>query len=192
LEEWQKITGRSVAGDIWKIHRTLTQLDSDRVLISGQSGEVHKGNYWRPGDVADSKITATEVLKRCNFQPHPVVLKATEEWLTGLSDVNTFVKLDLVHIEQRLSCWGAIQSFGNLTSKFEIPPSGSRVVFKSMMRLPHHFRLKKQLPYEICKTEWPELLQLPFNEYPGVYGYFRSRARRFKKMVKQMIEDRRN
>jgi hypothetical protein len=96
--------------------------------------------------------------------------------------------LDLVHIEQRMSCWGAIQGYGNSTSAFEISPLGSRIVFQCMMRLPHKFRKKQRLPYEICRSQWPELLQLPFNEYPGVYGYFRSRAKRFKKMVKRMIE----
>ncbi len=61
LDRWQCIPGKSVAGDIWKIHKTLTQLDPNRVLMTGQSGEVHRGNYWRPGDTADTRITASEL-----------------------------------------------------------------------------------------------------------------------------------
>lgn len=188
LEQWQYRVGRSVAGDIWKIHKTLAQLDPARVLMSGQSGEVHRGNYWRPGDKADSKITAAELLKRAKFPLHPVLIKATEEWLAGTKPFSTYVMLDLVHIEQRMSCWGALQHFGNITSALEISPLGSRLVFYNMMRLPHKYRKKQQLPYDICRKLWPELLQQPFNNYPGVYGFFRSRVKRLKKMVKHMIE----
>lgn len=187
LTRWQYVTGRSVAGGIWIIHKTLTQVDPTRVLMSGQSGEVHRGNYWRPGDTATSKISAEEILKRCKFPPHPVLVQATEEWLASLQQFNTFVMLDMVHIEQRMACWGAIQHFGNETSALEISPLGSRLVFTNMMRLPHKYRKLQRMPHDICKLAWPELLQLPFNEYPGIRGFFRSRYKKVKKMVKRMI-----
>jgi hypothetical protein len=188
LEQWLITTGKSVAGDVWKISKTLTQLDASRVFMSGQSGEVHRGNYWRRGDTADKKITASELLKRSKFPLHPLLLNATEKWLDELKFLNTFNTLDLVHIEQRMSCWGSIQAFGNRTSLFEISPLGSRLVFQSMMKLPHKYRKKQQLPYDICKKVWPELLQLPFNEYPGIYGFFRSKAKKLKKMYFRMKE----
>jgi len=187
LRQWQYITGRSVAGEIWKISKTLTQLDPERVLMSGQSGEVHRGNYWRPGDTFDRKISATELVQRFKMPLHPVLIKATEEWLAETEYLNTFNMLDLVHIEQRMSCWGSIQGFGNITSAFELSPLGSRVVFQSMMRLPHKYRKRQQLPYDICRTAWPELMQLPFNEYPGIYGYFRGKYRKMKKKIKRML-----
>jgi hypothetical protein len=187
LDRWQFITGKSVSGGIWKIHKTLTQLDPCRVLLTGQSGEVHKGNYWRPGDTSDGKITATELLKRCKFPAHPLLLKATEDWLAELTHLSTFNMLDLVHIEQRMSCWGAIQSYGNSTSAFEIAPLSSRSIFQSMMRFPIWYRKKVQLPYDICKKAWPELLKQPFNEYPGIYGYLNSKVKIVKKMVKTIV-----
>jgi hypothetical protein len=188
LDQWQFITGKSIAGGVWKIHKTLFQLDPQRVFMSGQSGEVHRGNYWRPGDRADKKITATNLLKRIKFPPHPVLLKETDQWLKELEGFSTFIMLDLVHIEQRMSCWGAISHFGNLTSAFEISPLGSRVIFQNMMRLPHKYRKKQQLPYDICKSLWPELLKFPFNEYPGMYGYLRGKARKAKKNLKRRFE----
>lgn len=188
LDRWQHITGRSVAGDIWTISKTLTQLDPARVLMSGQSGEVHRGNFWRDGDTFDCKITATELVKRFKLPLHPVLIKATEEWLAETTYLNTFNMLDLVHIEQRMSCWGAIQGYGNTTSAFELSPLGSRTVFQNMMRLPHKYRKKQQLPYDICRKAWPELLTFPFNEYPGIYGYFRGKVRKLKKKVKRMMD----
>ncbi len=95
--------------------------------------------------------------------------------------------LDLIHIEQRMSCWGALQSYGNFTSAFEISPLSSRLIFQNMMRLPHKYRKKQQLPYDICKYVWPELLKQPFNEYPGIYGYFHSKYKKAKKMIKRMV-----
>ena len=188
LEQWLYMTGNSVAGDIWKIHKTLSQLDADRVLMSGQSGEVHRGNYWRPGDTAEMKITPEMLLKRTKFPQHPVLLKASEEWLAEFENLTAFNILDLVHIEQRMACWGAIQAYGNSTSVFEISPLSSRLIFQTMMRLPHPYRKRQQLPYDICKKAWPDLLKLPFNEYPGLYGYFRSKAKKVKKMYKRMVE----
>jgi hypothetical protein len=87
-----------------------------------------------------------------------------------------------------MSCWGALAGLGNYYSVCEIPPLSSRLIFQSMMRLPHDYRRKQQLPYDICKEAWPELLKLPFNEYPGLYGYFRSKVRKLKKAVKRVIQ----
>ncbi len=178
-----------MAGGIWKISKTLTQLDPKRIMMSGQSGEVHRGNAWRHGDTATSKISAAELLKRYKFPLHPVLVGATEEWLASHKHYNTFVMLDLVHIEQRMSCWGALQAFGNTTSALEISPLSSRLIFQSMMRLPHKYRKKQQLPYDISKKLWPELLKHPFNEFPGVYGYFNSKVKKLKKFVKKYVRN---
>lgn len=187
LEQWLTLTGLSVAGKIWQIHKTIEQLDSKRVLLPGTSGEVHKGVYWKSHDRAETKITAPDVLTRCKLPHHPALLQATEAWLAELQFLNAFGVLDLVHIEQRLGCWAAPQHYGNTTSAFEIATFNSRPVFHTMMRLPHSYRRKRQLAVDICQYAWPELLRFPFNEYTGVKGYFSSNVKRVKKFLKEMV-----
>lgn len=187
LNQWLYLTGFSVSGDIWKIHKTIEQLDPSKVLLPGTSAEVHKGNYWRPNDKIGNSISASEVLDRCKLPHHPIFLEATEKWLSEIQFLNLYNILDLVHIEQRLGCWAAIQPYGNTTSKIEIAIFNSRNVLHTMMRLPVPYRKKKQLVVDICKSEWPELLDFPFNEYTGLKGFVRSKAKKIKGIIKEFL-----
>ncbi len=185
LEHWLYLTGWSVSGAIWKIHKSLESVDPNRVLLPGTSAEVHKGVYHRPADRADTKITAQEVLSRCKLPHHPAFIKATEAWLAELHFLDAFKILDLVHLEQRLGCWAASTHYGNTTSAFETAVFNSREIFHTMMRLPQAYRHKKQLAVDICAYTWPELLQFPFNEFTGVKGFFYAKARRIKTLLKE-------
>lgn len=39
----------------------------------------------------------------------------------------------------------------------------------------------------MIENTWPELLELPFNEYPGMKGVVNARYRKFKSFMKKMI-----
>ena len=39
------------------------------------------------------------------------------------------------------------------------------------MKLPYEYRLSQQLPKDICLNLWPELLELPLNEFTGFKNY---------------------
>ena len=39
------------------------------------------------------------------------------------------------------------------------------------MSLPYEYRMQQQLTIDVCKSEWPELLEFPFNKFPGVKNY---------------------
>jgi hypothetical protein len=39
------------------------------------------------------------------------------------------------------------------------------------MKLPYEYRFRQQLPEDICLKLWPELLELPFNEFTGFKNY---------------------
>lgn len=190
MEQWLKVTGYTVSGDILKIHKTFQKLDPSRVLLPGTAAEIHKGNYWRAKDDKKEKISAREVLVRCKM-PDPDnarMLEATEAWLRELDFLDIFQVLDLLHIEQRLGCWAASQPYGNPVSKFELSVFNSRPIFQTMMRLPRDYRRKKQLVVDVCKSEWPGLLLLPFNEYTGVRGFLRSRVKKLKSMLKDIVQ----
>ncbi len=187
LEHWLALTGYSVAGRIWKLHKTIEKLDPKRVLLHGISAEVHKGVRWRSEDRRETKITAKDVLTRCGLPNHPKLIKATEEWIATLHFLDVFSIMDLVHIEQRLGSWAGPQHYGNTTSPFEMAIFNSRPIFNTMMRLPHDYRRNKQLAVDICQYAWPELLELPFNEFTGMKGYIYSKARRSKKFLKETI-----
>lgn len=189
LHKWQLLIGFSASGAIWKIHKTLEKLDSTRVLLPGVSAEVHKGKYWKRSDNLNTKLTASEILKRYNFPQHPRLVGAYEEWLLGLKFLNPFNLLDLVYIEQRLGCWAAPVFYNNQISKFELIVFNSRTICENMMRLPLKYRQKKQLVVDICKEEWPELLSLPFNDYAGLRSYLslQSNKKRLKELLKSII-----
>jgi hypothetical protein len=187
LEQWLALTGWSVSGKIWKIHKTLKSLDSKRVLLPGTSAEVHKGVYWRSKDRPDMKLTAAEVLTRCKLPHHPAFIEATEAWLQELHFLDAFNILDLVHLEQRLACWAGPQHYGNTISAFEMAVYNSRPIFHTMMRLPRPYRQKKQLAIDIIRHKWPELLNYPFNQFMGLKGMVYSTKDRIKKFLKELL-----
>jgi hypothetical protein len=188
LDDWLALTGRSSSGAIWKIHKSLKQLEPNRVLLPGTAGEiVRRTMQWRPADKPGTKISAAEVLTRCKLPQHPALLQATEEWVAGLQFVDTFTFLALTFVEQRLSCWAAPQHYGNTTSAFEFTPFNSRTIFKTAMRLPHEYRRTKQLPVDFIRHAWPELLNYPFNQFTGVKGRFYSNVDWVKKFLKDLM-----
>jgi hypothetical protein len=149
----------------------MQKLERNKVLLHGIAGEVGRSFYWLPTDYEGMKLSATEILFRANFPFHQAVLRETEKWLTELSGFNAFAILDLFYIEQRLGCWAAPQHYGNQTSMFELSPFNHRRIFSCMMRLPYEYRRQQELSNDICRDLWPELLDLPFNEFTGAKKY---------------------
>lgn len=169
LDNWLFRTGYCVSGEIWKIHQTQRHLDVDRSLLPGISGEVEKGQKWEENDYKKSNIDAKELLNRYSIPTYRKILTKTEEWLAEISHFNALFILDLMHIEQRLGCWGGPQAYGaNDFFRCVILPFSHRQVFESMLTLPFEYRKRKQLTIDMCKQEWPELLGLPFNEFTGL------------------------
>lgn len=187
LTRWLYKTGHALGGNIWRIHKTLEHLDPQSVLLNGIGGEVGRAFYWRPGDRADRKLSADQLLKRVRFPRHPQILGQAENWLSGLTGYNLFQVLDLHYLEQRLGCWASPQHYGNETSLFEMSPFNHRPVFTSMMRLPYAYRRRQHLATDLCRTQWPELLELPFNEFTGLRKYPQRLERAGKAVIKRIL-----
>ena len=173
LHEWLQITGHSVSGPVWETHKSIYAFDPDRVLFNGHAVAIGHGFYWRHGDYEGRHVIADDIIKRFNYPKHNRIAKEVEKWLVGLSGFNIFNIMDLAYIEQRLGCWAAPQLYGNQISLFEISPFNQRMLFRLTMKLPYEYRLPTRLTNAIIGQLWPELLEMPFNEWLGLknYGY---------------------
>jgi hypothetical protein len=162
---WLHRTGHAVSGGIMKIHPTLEQLDSSRALVTGIGGEIGRSIYYRRGDHAQMQITSDVLLTRIGRPPSARLLEAGAHWLRSIAHHDPFVKLDLLYIENRLGCWAAPQRFSNVTSTFELTPFNYRPLVNTLLQLPHYYRWRDHLPYDVVRFAWPELMRLPVNQY---------------------------
>lgn len=168
---WLYLTGHAVGGVIWKIHKTMESFDPQRVVINGIFGEIGRARFWNKNDFLDMKISAVNLLKRDNLPYENRVLSEMDKWLSELSEYNTFGVLDLFTLEQKKGCWASPMFYANTFSRFAICPFNHRRIIQAMMKLPYEYRFRQQLPEDICLKLWPELLELPFNEFTGLKNY---------------------
>lgn len=187
LTAWMYRTGHSVSGPIWKIHKTLNQYNSKTVLLPGMAGEVGRAYYWRDRDKAERELRADDILLRCKLPRNERLRAEATDYLDGLKEFDTFVKLDLLYAEQRLGCWASPSYLGNTRSLFEFTPFNQRSVLIDMMRLPADYRLRQRLAHDVCRIAWPGLERLPFNEAPGFRWLPHKLKIRAKKVVKSIF-----
>jgi hypothetical protein len=171
VDEWLFRVGHCVSGKICEIHPTQRHLDASRVMVPGMSGEIEKPLMWRNKDHKNSKIDAKELLTRYNIPAVGKILFNTHKWLEEISDLNTFLKLGLMSIEQSKGCWGGPQAYGaDNFFKHLILPFSHRKVIELVLSLPTEYRRNYQFTIDLCQQAWPELLSLPFNEFQGLKG----------------------
>ena len=166
IDNWYNRTGQCVGGAIARIHPTQKQLDKNRALLPGMAGEVYQLNHYKNEDSIESPLEPEELLSRYGIPPYTELLTMAADWLSEVRPFNTYLKLDLCWIEQRLGCWGAPMAYGaeNYTVCHLLAFSHRRI-YELMLTLPYEYRKKKQLTVDICNRQWPELLDFPFNEF---------------------------
>lgn len=171
LDDWQIRTGHCVAGEIWRIHPTSRKIDPHRAFLPGCAGEVGRAYYWRDGDENIGKLTAHEILKRTKLPPLGKIVSNTDSWLNEISHLTWNTILDLTYIEQRLGCWaGPLQYGQDGMHQARIFPFNDRSIFKAILNSPVEPRRRQRLADDILSSEWPELLDLPFNKLTGAAG----------------------
>jgi hypothetical protein len=141
---------------------------------------------WEAIDL-DTKISARNILKRANMPIENRFLKETNKWLSELSGYNAFDVLALFYIEQRCGSWAAPMYYANTFSRFAISPFNHRRIFQAMLKLPYEYRFRGQLPKDICLNLWPELLEMPFNEFTGLKNYIDKTKTYVKKQKKEVL-----
>ncbi|HEU5098736.1 MAG TPA: hypothetical protein VFU22_06945 [Roseiflexaceae bacterium] len=175
---WLARVGHCVSGDIARTHPTLGRLDPWRALLPGMAGEVGRAFYWRDGDSATMRLTPEDTVARCHLPANDRIVSAAGGWLDELAGHSAFAILDLLYIEQRLGCWGGPQQYGgDPWSVAQLFPLAHRAIFTATLSLPPEYRANERLVTDICRQEWPELLDLPFNEFSGWQRYPRRIAK---------------
>jgi hypothetical protein len=168
LEDWQFRTGSCVSGEIWRIHPTSRLIDAYRAFLPGCAGEVGRAYYWQEGDAKRRAFDAQEILKRAKLPPVGPILESTRTWLDEIAHLEWHTILDLMYIEQRLGCWaGPLQYGQDGMHALRLFPLNDRAIFREILRSPTKPRMKQMLAHDICLREWPELLDVPFNQLTG-------------------------
>jgi hypothetical protein len=165
MDAWLHRTGHAAAGGIMKIHPTPMCLDPGKVVVTGMGGEIGRGYYYRRGDYARQTLTPEILLSRLGLAPSAALAEAGAQWLESLEARDAFVKLDLLYVENRFGCWAAPQRFTQTAAAFQITPFNYRPLIEAMLRLPHYYRWRDHLPYDVMRFAWPALLRLPVNRY---------------------------
>jgi len=142
LRRWLYLTGHSVSGEAWRIHKRLEGLDSNRRLLKGFGGEVGRGFFWLEGDAPRMTITAANLLKRSGMPPQAALVTEIEVWVKGLAGLTALDVLDLYYLEHRLGGWAGPHHYGGWVSGIELSPFNQRGVFASMLKLPYEYRWK--------------------------------------------------
>jgi hypothetical protein len=186
-EMWLKLIGHCVGGRIAKCFATLHQSDPKRPILTGLGGEVGRAHYWKKQDTPFTQLSAIDLLERLHLPKIPDFEDRAERWLEGLSsNYDTMMILDLLYIEQRLACWGTAQQYGNYWNIFELLPFAHRRIFELMLSLPYDYRRKQMISSDIVRSQWPELLKVPFNRDEGIKGYIQFFNRKIRNMNRRL------
>lgn len=195
MQTWTFATGHAVGGNIRRIHPSFEVLDGTWPAFDGMAAEVGRSYYWKARDTPDTHIDSRELLARAGLPPMPSLMQDLDRWLQEIQGFNSFAVLDLFYLEHRLGCWAAPQQYGRAREQIAVTPFNQRSVIANVMKLPYEYRMQQHLTTDLVARNWPELLELPFNQYPGVRGVLNAGTtrtykaiRRFGRPVKRLLQ----
>jgi hypothetical protein len=170
--KWLHLSGCCVSeGRGRRALRTCRALDPRRVELVGVGGEVGRVSYWLPDDAAEDAVDPGLIVSRLLLPAAPEVLRRCRTWLDGLETDDFLQILDTMYIEQRLGCWGGVLPYADPASTaFRVYPYCHREIIDRAMRLPAEYRRRNGFPRDIIEREWPDLLDVPFNQHVGARG----------------------
>jgi hypothetical protein len=93
-------------------------------------------------------------------------------WRDTLPALPLSTLLDFAYLEHRVGCWAAPHLYGAAPFSINLTPFSHREIFDAMLRLPFAYRRSRALAGDIISAVWPELLALPYNEYPGMRRFW--------------------
>lgn len=168
LKQWMSRTGHCAAGRTWRNVTTLKQLDASRIRFEGIGGGVGRAHHRQPTDTDTTALRSWEIIERLRLPVVNEMGKSAEEWLNQVpSGINTFHLLDLLHIEQRIGCWGSVTPLGHADSAQTIFPFCDREIVHALVSLDEEEKRSEEWMADIIRTTWPELLSIPFDQYVG-------------------------
>jgi hypothetical protein len=143
-------------------HPSAWPIAETHVMVGGTGGEVGRGFFWRASDEAGTAITPQVLVNRLGLPATPSLLESVSVWRGGLPPMNAFQILDQAYLELRMGSWHGVQFCCNPTIT-RISPLLTYPCVEILLSLPHQWKRQSRFVDEIIRTNWPELLRIPFN-----------------------------
>lgn len=160
-------TGRCVNGLSIHSARIFQQMDPQWPILAGIAGELGRSYHWRPGDAKSSKISAEDLLHRLIRLLRGVsgsrIQARAQEWLEALPLQNALTVWGVLYNEQYNGCWVGPKEYGYTHNAFCLWPFNHRRLIEIMLSLPADYRQDLRFEPDVIESQWPELLQFPFN-----------------------------
>ncbi len=153
-------------------HACREHLDLSGAWVTGFAGEVGRAFFWRASDRDGREMSPAELLHRMALPSSDRLQEALRAWCDDLPDVPLSTLLDFAYLEHRVGCWAAPHFYGSAAFSINLTPFSHREILDIMFRLPMTYRRDKALAGDIISATWPELLALPYNDYPGLRRLF--------------------
>ncbi len=184
--------GWCVDGFHARMNATHSQLATDGPILLGPAGELGRSFHWRKGDTETTPVSPRDLVKHQERLLHKVDLPELEnracKWLDGVPTKNTLTIWGLLFNEQLNGCWFGPLLYGLVSNPFYIFPFCHRRVLDLMLSLPTRYRLEMNLEQDIIESEWPELLEFPFNWPMGWRKYTFFVTRRARSLWKRLSQ----
>lgn len=190
VDHWLFRTGRSVGLERGsQACTTFNQLPPGHAHLLGMAGELAHGYYWRPSDTERTSVGPERLLSVFGVGRRPQIRGIIGAWLDSQPCRDPLLTLNLFFIEQRLGCWAGILPYGYAQDgRFMIFPLCHRDIIEVMLSQPSSIGRTDLLQQRIMESEWPELLDYPFNRPLGLQSagmaWMRMRGRIARKLRK--------
>ena len=175
-EDWHARTGHCLGGVNMKSYPSVLPMSERSFFLIGLGGEIGRAFFWNSGDAPGVDLTVESISRRMGMPEHKRVLDAIEAWRPSIDGFDVFLQLDLAYLELRMGCWAYAQAYSH-PKVMEISPMICREVFAHMLSLPPEWRRQNRVILEPIEQIWPQLLELPINEYGDYRDYVRKIGR---------------
>jgi len=169
LERWLVRTGFCVAGASWRNVTTVKELDESRARLTGIGGEIGRAYYRSTGE-NDGQLSPTVLMSQLKIPTTQTLWSAAEEWLADAPALDPLRLLDLLYVEQRVGCWASPATAGHTDSAHMTSPFCDREIVRALIALGEEKKRSEEWMEDIIRKAWPQLLDIPFDQYAGWPG----------------------
>ena len=166
---------------------TMSGMDPTMPYIAGTGAEMTRMPVFFELDDEAERLTISRVLEMRDYPTWPEVVERGGQWFEGLPVDDPYTIFDVRALELRFGGWGGFLTYGYPdASKFVFYPFSDRRLLEALMSLPSSYRRDYGVVNDVITSQWPELLEIPFNDATsGLYGWYRSARRLAKRVLKR-------
>jgi len=165
---WHERVGHCSGGSHMRLHRTMENLDLQRVVLTGLGGEIFRATKWKDSDRPDDTLTPEQVLMRLDQPQHATLLAGAKAWLASLDGRDALTTLDLLEAEQPVACRVASQLYGPAFVYYDFHLFLQRQITDIGLTLPPDYRRSGQFCRDIIEHNCLELNAYPTNSVGGL------------------------